>query len=149
MILAKELMSKEIVMFDAEANSAEEAIRMIADAMEADGRLIDKEGYIADVMKREKSSSTAVGFSVATPHAKSVHVKEPSLAFVRLKNKMKWDDSEEIDMIFQIGVPSPGQGDRHLEILAGLFRKIMHDDFRESLANAKTAEEVIQLIGVV
>jgi fructose-specific phosphotransferase system IIA component len=142
-------MSKEIVMFDVEASSAEEVIRMIADAMDDDGRLIDKEGYIADVMAREASSSTAVGFSVATPHSKSVHVKEPSLAFVRLKNKMKWDDSEEVDMVFQIGVPSPGQGDRHLEILAGLFRKVMHDDFREDLANAKSAEDVIKLIGIV
>jgi fructose-specific phosphotransferase system IIA component len=132
-----------------EASSAEEVIRMIADAMDDDGRLIDKEGYIADVMAREASSSTAVGFSVATPHSKSVHVKEPSLAFVRLKNKMKWDDSEEVDMVFQIGVPSPGQGDRHLEILAGLFRKVMHDDFREDLANAKSAEDVIKLIGIV
>ena len=120
--MAKELMSKEIVMFDAEAGSAEEVIRMIADAMDADGRLIDKEGYIADVMAREASSSTAVGFSVATPHSKSVHVKEPSLAFVRLAKPMKWDDSEEVDIVFQIGVPSPGQGDRHLEILAGLFK---------------------------
>ena len=42
--LAKELMSDEIVMFDVEANSAEEVIRLIADAMDADGRLIDKEG---------------------------------------------------------------------------------------------------------
>ena len=147
--MAKELMSDEIVMFDVEANSAEEVIRLIADAMDADGRLIDKEGYIADVMKREESSSTAVGFSVATPHSKSVNVKETSLAFVRLKNSMKWDDSEEVDMVFQIGVPSPGQGDRHLEILAGLFRKVMHDDFREDLAKAKSAEEVIKLIGIV
>lgn len=149
MILAKELMSKDIVMFDVEAGNAEEVIRMIADAMDADERLIDKEGYIADVMKREASSSTAVGFSVATPHSKSVHVKEPSLAFVRLKNKMKWDDTEEVDMVFQIGVPSPGQGDRHLEILAGLFRKVMHDDFREQLAQAQNADEVIKLIGIV
>ncbi|MFQ9516272.1 MAG: PTS sugar transporter subunit IIA [Eubacterium sp.] len=147
--MAKELMSNEIVMFDVEADSAEEVIRMIADAMEADHRLIDKEGYIADVMKREESSSTAVGFSVATPHSKSVHVKEPSLAFARLKKKMKWIDSEEVEIIFQIGVPSPGTGDRHLEILAGLFRKIMHDDFREQLAKAETADEIIRLIGSV
>ena len=32
--MAKELMSDEIVMFDVEANSAEEVIRLIADAME-------------------------------------------------------------------------------------------------------------------
>ena len=149
MSLAKELMSGEIVMFDVEVESADEIIRLIADSMEKDGRLINKDGYIADVKARESSSSTAVGFSVATPHSKSVHVKEPSLAFVRLAKPIKWDDSEEVDMVFQIGVPSPGQGDRHLEILAGLFRKIMHDDFREQLGNAKTAEEVINLIGIV
>lgn len=149
MNLAKELISNEIVMLDVDADSSEEVIRMVADIMEADGRLIDKEGYIADVMKREESSSTALGFSVATPHSKSVYVKEPSLAFVRLKKKMKWDDSDKVDIIFQIGVPSPAQGDRHLEILASLFRKIMHDDFREQLANAQSPEEVIQLIGTV
>ena len=147
--MAKELISSEIVMLDIDANSPEEIIRVVADIMEADGRLIDKEGYIADVMKREESSSTALGFSVATPHSKSIYVKEPSLAFVRLKNKVKWDDSEEIDTIFQIGVPSPAPGDRHLEILASLFRKIMHDDFREQLANAHSPKEVIQLIGTV
>lgn len=71
------------------------------------------------------------------------------MAFVRLSHPMKWDDSEEVELVFQIGVPSPGQGDRHLEILAGLFRKVMHDDFREKLFSAKTADEVIELIGAV
>ena len=147
--MEKDIISNKLVMFDAEAESAQDVISMITDIMYKDDRIFDKEGYIADVMKREKQSSTAVGFSIATPHAKSVHVKTPSLAFVRLKNKIQWDDSEEINMVFQIGVPAPGEGNRHLEILASLFRKILHDDFRESLANAKTAEEVIQLIGVV
>ena len=67
--MAKELMNEAIVMFDVEANSAEEVIRLIADAMDKDDRLIDKEGYVADVLAREASSSTAVGFSVATPHS--------------------------------------------------------------------------------
>ncbi|WP_242861286.1 PTS sugar transporter subunit IIA [Acetivibrio ethanolgignens] len=147
--MAKELMSGEIVMFDVESDSSEEIIRLIADAMDKDDRLIDKEGYITDVMSREASSSTAVGFSIATPHSKSVYVKRPSLAFVRLAKPVKWDGTEEVDMVFQIGVPSPGQGDRHLEILAGLFRKVMHDDFREQLRSAKNAEEVIELIGMV
>lgn len=147
--MAKELMSRELVMFDVEAGSAKEVIEIVADAMAAEGRLIDKDGYISDVIRRESTSSTAIGFSVATPHSKSTNVKEQSLAFVHLKNRIKWDETEQVEMIFQIGVPSPAQGDRHLEILAALFRKIMHDDFREKLANAKTAEEVIELIGTV
>ena len=80
--MAKDLMSKEIVMFDVDAKDRNEVINLIADAMDKDGRLIDKEGYVADVMKREAGSSTAVGFSLAKPHSKSVHLKEPSLAFL-------------------------------------------------------------------
>ena len=42
-------MSKEIVMFDVDAKDRNEVINLIADAMDKDGRLIDKEGYVADV----------------------------------------------------------------------------------------------------
>lgn len=145
--LAKKLMSKEIVLFDVEAQDRDEVIGIIADAMEADGRLIDKYGYINDVFKREKGASTAIGFHIATPHAKSTNVKEASLAFVRLRNNVMWDEEDQVNMIFQIGVPSPGPGERHLEILATLFKKIMHEDFRKQLFEAKTADEVIALVG--
>lgn len=144
-----ELMDKNLVLFDVEASSKEEVIGLITDAMDKGGRLLDKEGYRADVLKREASSTTAVGFSVATPHAKSVHVKEPSLAFLRLKAPIQWDDDEEVQMVFQIGVPSPGQGDRHLEILAQLFRHLVHEEFQEKLRTVSSPEELIALVGAV
>ena len=81
--MAKDLMSKEIVMFDVDAKDRNEVINLIADAMDKDGRLIDKEGYVADVMKREAGSSTAVGFSVATPHSKS---PPPGKIIINYKN---------------------------------------------------------------
>lgn len=124
-----ELMDKNLVLFDVEASTKEEVIGLLTDAMEKGGRLLNKEGYLADVLKREADSTTAVGFSVAIPHAKSVHVKEPSLAFLRLHAPVQWNEDEKVQMVFQIGVPSPGQGDRHLEILAQLFRKLVHEDF--------------------
>ena len=144
-----ELMSQDLVLFDVEASTKEEVIGHITDAMDKGGRLLDREGYLADVLKREASSTTAVGFSVATPHAKSVHVKEPSLAFLRLKTPIQWDDDEEVQMVFQIGVPSPGQGDRHLEILAQLFRQLVHEEFQEKLRTASSPEELITLVGAV
>lgn len=147
--MARELINKELIVFDAEAENSQEVITMVADMMNRDDRLTDMDGYIKDVLHREASSSTAIGFHIATPHAKSEHVKEPSLAFVHLKEPIKWDGKEKAEMIFQIGVPAPGQGNRHLEILAALFRKIIHDDFREKLAAAMTPEEVIELIGNV
>ena len=55
--MAKELMNEAIVMFDVEANSAEEVIRLIADAMDKDDRLIDKEGYVADVLVERQAQA--------------------------------------------------------------------------------------------
>ena len=73
--MAEKLIDNDFVMFDLEADSSEEVIRKMAVVMEQNDRLIDKETYVADVLQREKVSGTAVGFSVATPHAKSEGVK--------------------------------------------------------------------------
>lgn len=107
--------------------------------------VFDKEAYVADVLKREEGAPTSIGFLIATPHAKSVHVKEPSLAFARLKDPVQWAD-EEVQMVFQIAVPDPEQGDRHLEILAKLSRKIIHDDFRDQLMKVTKEKEVLELV---
>ena len=133
-----ELMNEGLVVFDLEAASPEETVSKIAGVMEEQGRLNDRAAYVADVIKREEGAPTSIGFLIATPHAKSVHVKEPSLAFARLK--------DPVQMVFQIAVPDPGQGDKHLEILAKLSRKIIHDDFREQLMNAANEKEVLELI---
>ena len=109
-VLAEKLIDNDFVMFDLEADSSEEVIRKMADVMEQNDRLIDKETYVADVLQREKVSGTAVGFSVATPHAKSEGVK------------------------------------CDLEILASLFRKVIYDDFREKLVEAKKPEEIVSLL---
>jgi mannitol/fructose-specific phosphotransferase system IIA component (Ntr-type) len=148
-MVEREVMSEKIVLLDAEANSSEEVIRLIAGLMDADGRLNDQEGYIADVMERELSASTAVGFLVAVPHARSEHVSDVSLAFVRLAKPIKWNGTEEVNKVFQIAVPAPGYENRHLDILAGLFKKAMQEEFRRKLDKAKTAQEVIDLVGRV
>lgn len=147
--MTKELIAKEIIMFDVEASTKEEIINIIAEAMMKDCRVNNKNGYIEDIIKRERVSSTAVGFLIATPHAKSVYVNEPSLAFIKLKNPIKWDDEEMVQIVFQIGVPSPGQGERHLEILSTLFRRIVKKDFRDKLSKVETADDVIALVGNV
>ena len=141
--MSKELIANDIILFDLEAETKQEIIEKLADAMDKDGRLEDKDGYMADVLAREESSSTAIGFETATPHAKSISVKEP--AFARLKHPIKWDD-EEVSMIFQIAVPSPGQGDRHLEILSKLFRNLVYDSFRDQMLQATTKEEIVDIL---
>ena len=76
-------------------------------------------------------------------------VKYETLAFAHLKKPIVWDGKEEVSIIFMIGVPSPAAGNRHLEILASLFRKVIYDDFREKLVEAKKPEEIVSLLEVL
>lgn len=144
--MSKDLSTKEIIIFDLDAKTKEEVIRSIAEKMNDDGRLLDKEGYINDVIERESQSSTAIGFSVATPHAKSTSVKEDSLGFARLKNPIIWDNNEEVKVVFQIAVSSPGKENRHLEILSKLCRQFIYEDFLEKLLNINTEQELLDIL---
>ncbi len=145
--MEKQLMTKELIQFDVEVQNREEVIAKMSDLMEQDERLIDRAGYEKDVLFRESQSSTAVGFLTATPHAKSDFVRVPSLSFMRLKTPLQWDENEVVSLVFQVAVPAEGQGDRHLEILAALFRKLIHDEFRDDLLKADSVEKVLALIG--
>ena len=123
--MSKELIANDIILFDLEAETKQEIIEKLADAMDKAGRLEDKDGYMADVLAREESSSTAIGFETATPHAKSTSVKEPSLAFARLKHPIKWDDEE---------------------VLSKLFRNLVYDSFRDQMLQATTKEEIVDIL---
>lgn len=45
-----------------------------------------------------------------------------------------------------MAVPSPAAGNRHLEILASLFRKLFMMTFSEKLVEAKKPEEIVSLL---
>lgn len=142
----QKLITPELIYFDLKAGAKEDVIRLLAEKMDAAGRLHDRELYIADVLKREETYSTAVGFQVAIPHAKTGAARTATIAFARLEGEIPWDDEEPVRIIFQLAVPTTDKGDRHLQILASLSRKLIHADFREKLAAAVTPEEIIKLI---
>ena len=140
------LMSKNIVFLDVDVSSRKEAITKMAEAMDAAGNLADKDQYIQDVFDREKTATTAVGFSIATPHAKSAGVKEACLGFMRFNKELVWsEDAEPVTMMFQIAVPEDG-ANQHLDILQLIFRNLIHDDFREKLSKVNSPEEVCEMI---
>ncbi len=140
-----ELINEELIQFGLAAKNEKEVIETIAGTMEKQGRLESTDDYVQDVLKREETSPTSIGFLIATPHAKSVHVKEATLAFARTKEIIEWA-GEEVQLVFQIAVPDPGQGDKHLEILAKISRKIMDEEFREKLMKTNRKEDVLNMI---
>ncbi len=116
--------------------------------MVADNDLItDSEEVYKKALNREEKGTTGVGKGVAIPHVKSSAVKKPTVAFGRSQDGIDYGSMDEkpTHLFFLIVVPEESH-DQHLKLLAQLSRKLIHDDFRESLMKAKKPEDIIDIL---
>jgi PTS system nitrogen regulatory IIA component len=138
------MFSKERVSFDLKARTKEEAIDELIEMLYKDGKLKDKESFKRAVLKREEEFSTGIGMGIAIPHGKDSSVVEPCITFGVSKNGIDFDsmDGKPAHIFFLISVPEDA-ADTHLHILSFISRKLMHEDVRQKLFNAKDFEDVI------
>lgn len=141
-----ELINEDLIKVNADLKDKDEVLNTISDLLASEGRLLDQDLYLKDVYEREETEPTALGFSFAIPHAKSKGVKEASLVFIELKNELLWTGNEKIKYVFGIAVPHDKGGNEHLDILSMLARKMMKDEFRKSLIDARKKGEYLDLI---
>lgn len=137
-----ELISEDTIIVSLKSNTKDEVIDELATALNEADKLNDLETYITAIHEREALGSTGVGFGIAIPHAKTKAVKEPALAYGFHKEGIDYEalDGEVSQLFFMIAAPE-GEANLHLQTLAKLSRKLMNDEFRESLKqlNDKTS----------
>ena len=140
-----DITSANLVALDMEAGDQWAAIDALADLLDADGRLTDRDSYVQAVYAREKDTGgTAMGMGIASPHAKSSGVGTAGVAFGRPTAPLAYGE-EEADLIFMIAAPE-GEHNLHVKVLQQLARRLMHESFREGLREASSPEEVVDLM---
>lgn len=140
-----DITSANLVALDMGAGDQWAAIDALADLLDADGRLTDRDSYVQAVIAREKDTGgTAMGMGIAIPHAKSSGVQTAGVAFGRPAAPLAYGE-EEADLIFMIAAPE-GEHNLHVKVLQQLARRLMHESFREGLREASTPEEVVDLM---
>jgi mannitol/fructose-specific phosphotransferase system IIA component (Ntr-type) len=140
-----DITSANLVALDMEAGDQWAAIDALADLLDADGRLTDRDSYVQAVYAREKDTGgTAMGMGIAIPHAKSFGVGTAGVAFGRPTAPLAYGE-EEADLIFMIAAPE-GEHNLHVKVLQQLARRLMHESFREGLREASSPEEVVDLM---
>ena len=142
-----DLLIKERINLDLKSEDKESVIREIAKLHDNTGVLTDYEGYVGALNAREAQSSTALEEGIAIPHAKTEYVKEPALAMGRSSKGIDYDsiDGEKSTLFFMIAAPA-GANNTHIETLARLTQLLLDDEFKTSLDNAETPEEVLDII---
>lgn len=142
------IITEELIVLDLDVNTKEEAIDELTKVIDKQGRLIDCDRFIEQVIKREEMFSTAIGFDVAIPHGKSDAVKNAALGFAKLKNEIQWSKEEKVKFVFLIAVPEAEAGNTHLKILAQISRNLMKEEFREQLNSATQKSEFLELLSM-
>ena len=142
----KALTSEALVIVGLAATDKQDATRQLAEKMVADGRVTDLEGYLEDVRAREEQMATGLPGGIGIPHARSAHVNTPSVAVGVCPAGVDFGAHDgPAHLIFLIAAPD-GADDAHLHILAALARKLVHEDFRQSLRDATTGSEIASII---
>lgn len=139
-----DLLVKEGIELNGQADSKGEAIDKMVDLMAATGKLADKEAYKAQVLRREEEGTTGIGEGIAIPHGKCDAVKAPGLAAMVLKDGVDYDslDGAPADLIFLIAAPNT-EDNVHLDVLSRLSVLLMDEEFTGKLRSAETTEEFL------
>lgn len=142
-----DLLSKKGINLHGKPGTKQETIDQVADLMDKNGNLNDKEGYKKAVEKREEEGTTGIGDGIAIPHGKSSAVNAPGLAALVIPEGTEYEamDGQPTDLIFAIAVPE-NSNDAHLEVLSRLSMMLMDPDFKKNLMAAKTPEEFLNVV---
>ncbi|MCW2529714.1 MAG: fruB [Pseudonocardiales bacterium] len=141
-----DLITEDFVVLDLEATDRHEAARILGSTLAAGGRVTDLDGFLADVRKREEQMATGLPGGIGIPHCRSAFVTEPTLGFGRSTAGVDFGAEDgPAKLIFLIAAPDGG-GDAHLKILAALARRLMRKEFRQSLLDAQSAADVVDIV---
>ena len=142
-----DLLDKRSISLDAAPKSKSEALDMAVDLMVKSEKISDREAYRKQVYLREEESTTGIGEGIAIPHGKCDAVKKPGLAAMVVKNGVEFEalDDEPVTLLFLIAAPNT-EDNIHLDVLSKLSVMLMDDNFTESLRNAKSVDEFMEII---
>jgi len=134
---------------DLQSDDKPEVIRELVQSLADSGAIVgaDVQGIVAAIMKREELGSTGIGRGVAVPHTKhpsverlvgTVGVSAEGIDFNSL-------DGEKVHLLFLLVSPPDRPGD-HLRALENISRQLRDDTFCRFLKQARTSQDIHQLL---
>ena len=142
-----ELIAPELVLLDENlGDSRFDVIERLAHTIVKAERANDFDQLYADAKARESKTDTGIPGGIAIPHCRSAAVTVPTLAMARPTPAVDFGAKDgPADLIFFIAAPD-GADQAHLKLLSTLARSLMKKSFTASLREAKTPEEIVELV---
>jgi PTS system fructose-specific IIA component/PTS system nitrogen regulatory IIA component len=134
---------------DLDADDKPAVIRELVESLARAGAIAeaDVSGIVAAIMKREELGSTGIGRGVAVPHTKHASVERlvgtvgVSVEGVDFNSL----DGDKVNLLFLLVSPPDRPGD-HLRALENISRQLRDETFCRFLKQARTAQDIQQLL---
>ncbi|MGD8230769.1 PTS fructose transporter subunit IIABC [Vibrio sp. TRT 1302] len=141
------LINENLIALNLNAQSKEEVFNELIDILYAQGRISDKEQFLADIKAREELGNTGFEQGVALPHAKSSAVIEPAVVIGVHKTGIDYgaEDGLPSNLFFMIASPDGGDN-HHIEVLAELSSKLIEPGFIEQFLDSQDNHAALELL---
>ncbi|MFA6384961.1 MAG: PTS sugar transporter subunit IIA [Candidatus Omnitrophota bacterium] len=141
------LLKEKYVELNLQEKDKKKVLVELVDFISDKGKIKDKKGILASLIKREKLGSTGIGNGVAIPHTRSAKVSDFVLAFARHAQGIDFGalDGEKTYVFFVLISPEENIGG-HLKILAEVSRLVKDKFIVDRLKTAKDKKEILKVI---
>jgi mannitol/fructose-specific phosphotransferase system IIA component (Ntr-type) len=143
-----DLLSAEQIIPEMKAAERWPAIVELIDLLVSLGKIKsqDRDDILASLKQREETMSTGIGFGIAIPHCSSDRLDEVVASFGRSSGGIEFDalDNAPVKFVVLFIVPK-NQFQTHLRTLASIAKFLNDRSIRESLATAKSREEILAI----
>lgn len=129
------------------AQTADEAIELIADEAVSLGMASDASALVDALRAREAEGTTGMMGGFAIPHAKTDAVSEPGVMVVKFSSGVAWDsmDDEPINCAIVLLNKDTG-GSEHLRLLSAVAVLLMDEGFRSRVQAADDPDQIATTI---
>ena len=141
-----DLLDKRLIKVPLNAESKNEVIEELIELLAQEGKLLDREQALQDVMNRELLGSTGLERGIAIPHAKTSAVDSMVMAIGTAPGGIDFDALDgNPSKLFFIILASPEQAASHIEVLSDIARLTKSNAMCRLLVNAADPDEVVEL----
>ena len=142
-----DILNKDCIIPELHSRTKKEVLEELTKALSNCKANLDREALVEVLLERERLGSTGIGDGIAIPHGKIQDLDELILSFGRSTRGIDFDsmDGRPTHLFFLLIAPENSAG-IHLRALAKISRLLKSAHFRKRLLEAKTVEELFQVI---
>jgi fructose-specific phosphotransferase system IIA component len=142
-----EILKARNIQVPLKATTKNEAISELVNLLATNGDITDAKKVLDSVLEREATRTTGIGNGLAIPHGKCAGAKDVVMAIGKAATPIDFHsiDGRPVTLIWLLASP-PDKTGPHIRALASISRLMQIDKFRQTLAQATTAQQIYDAV---